>query len=159
MVITSWSCWLKTQQARLNTLVNIEPAETLFDGQFSTSANSARAINPRDAPPAAWILIGLIRWDLCQGFEQLRQLRVHAPIGLKLEVRMIDNVFGCRPYAKQTSSRAFARRPLAANCGRSIASLSPYGIRLWSGLDLGAHQQSITARDHRVLWRWSRLRW
>ena len=39
MVITSWSCWLKTQQARLNTLVNIEPAETLFDGQFSTSAN------------------------------------------------------------------------------------------------------------------------
>ena len=40
MVITSWSCWLKTQQARLNTLVNIEPAETLFDGQFSTSANT-----------------------------------------------------------------------------------------------------------------------
>ena len=45
MVITSWSCWLKTQQARLNTLVNIEPAETLFDGQFSTSANTARPTN------------------------------------------------------------------------------------------------------------------
>jgi hypothetical protein len=40
MVITSSSCWLKTQQVRLNTLVNIEPAEPLFDGQFSTSANS-----------------------------------------------------------------------------------------------------------------------
>ncbi|MDE2344094.1 MAG: hypothetical protein KGL63_12025 [Betaproteobacteria bacterium] len=40
MVITSWSCWLKTQQVRLNTLVNIEPAEPLFDGQFSTSANT-----------------------------------------------------------------------------------------------------------------------
>ena len=48
MVITSWSCWLKTQQARLNTLVNIEPAETLFDGQFSTSANSSGSAT---APP------------------------------------------------------------------------------------------------------------
>ena len=50
MVITSWSCWLKTQQARLNTLVNIEPAETLFDGQFSTSANTL--LFPLLRPPA-----------------------------------------------------------------------------------------------------------
>jgi hypothetical protein len=40
MVITSSSCWSKTQQVRLNTLVNFEPAEPLFGGQFSTGANS-----------------------------------------------------------------------------------------------------------------------
>jgi len=40
MVITSTSCWLKTQQTRLNTLVNFEPAEPPFDGQFSASANT-----------------------------------------------------------------------------------------------------------------------
>jgi len=41
---TCWR-WLKTQQVRLNTLVNIEPAEPLFDGQFSTSANNPRAMD------------------------------------------------------------------------------------------------------------------
>jgi len=42
MVITSVSCWSKTQQVRLNTLVKFEPAEPLFGGQFSTGANGQR---------------------------------------------------------------------------------------------------------------------
>jgi mRNA interferase MazF len=39
MVITSFPCWSRTQQIRLNTLVKFEPAEPLFGGQFSTGAN------------------------------------------------------------------------------------------------------------------------
>ncbi|MHB1800003.1 MAG: hypothetical protein ACYCUI_17240, partial [Vulcanimicrobiaceae bacterium] len=31
----------------MNTLVNIEPAEPLFDGQFSTSANTGGGCNAR----------------------------------------------------------------------------------------------------------------
>jgi hypothetical protein len=40
MVITSFPCWSRTQQIRLNTLVKFEPAEPLFGGQFSTGANN-----------------------------------------------------------------------------------------------------------------------
>jgi hypothetical protein len=37
-------CWSRTQQVRLNTLVNFEPAEPLFGGQFSTGANSQHGV-------------------------------------------------------------------------------------------------------------------
>lgn len=46
MVITSWSCWLKTQQDRLNTLVNIEPAVVSFQPAptvFVTNGASPKA--------------------------------------------------------------------------------------------------------------------
>jgi hypothetical protein len=50
MVITSSSCWSKTQQIRLNTLVNFERETPQLPGQFWASANNASEPGLFDLP-------------------------------------------------------------------------------------------------------------